>query len=326
MKQAFFYQRQRMVTGAVGGVYRSIFQAGEQILAERRQTGKAILLATDQQRTVVNVHDVERKAFKPISYTPYGGIHRKNTDEELLGYTGERYDGMLCGYHLGNGYRLSGSIFRRFASPDSMSPFGYGGINSYVYCANDPVNKVDPSGHGWRSFFRRLFGAPKAQRPQTAQQSQQRFKKMSANMDDIDSRSKGTQTDPLPRSSVKPEGYVSNIEYYMGDANAEGVIRLLENHPIQAGEIIRHSDANAGLYVIYSLRGGAPGQFGMLPQDLAAAVELVNFHNSQFSGMTSAVSNAIKNGPPTPSINGFYQAVLSEVRQIPAGIADIRGA
>ncbi|WP_147458691.1 RHS repeat-associated core domain-containing protein, partial [Pseudomonas savastanoi] len=35
----------------------------------------------------------------------------------------------------------------RFNSPDSLSPFGKGGMNAYAYCAGDPVNRSDPTGH-----------------------------------------------------------------------------------------------------------------------------------------------------------------------------------
>ena len=35
----------------------------------------------------------------------------------------------------------------RFNSPDSMSPFGQGGVNPYAYCEDDPINHSDPSGH-----------------------------------------------------------------------------------------------------------------------------------------------------------------------------------
>ncbi|ULH10795.1 RHS repeat-associated core domain-containing protein [Serratia marcescens] len=65
----------------------------------------------------------------------------------LLGFNGERIDPVLGSYHLGNGYRMYNPTLRRFMSPDSMSPFGAGGINPYVYCAGDPINHTDPTGH-----------------------------------------------------------------------------------------------------------------------------------------------------------------------------------
>lgn len=44
----------------------------------------------------------------------------------------------------------------RFTNPDSLSPFGAGGVNPYAYCGGDPINNADPSGHigtwGWVSI------------------------------------------------------------------------------------------------------------------------------------------------------------------------------
>ena len=65
----------------------------------------------------------------------------------VLGFNGERIDPVLGGYQLGNGYRLYSPSLRRFTSPDSMSPFGQGGINPYAYCEGDPINNTDPTGH-----------------------------------------------------------------------------------------------------------------------------------------------------------------------------------
>lgn len=78
------------------------------------------------------------------TWTPWG--NGKPT-AALPGFNGERIDPVSGAYHLGNGYRAYNPVLRRFNCPDSMSPFSAGGINPYSYCAGDPVNHTDPSGH-----------------------------------------------------------------------------------------------------------------------------------------------------------------------------------
>jgi RHS repeat-associated protein len=65
----------------------------------------------------------------------------------LLGFNGERPDAVTGHYLLGNGYRAFNPVLMRFNSPDSWSPFGKGGLNTYTYCLGDPVNFSDPNGH-----------------------------------------------------------------------------------------------------------------------------------------------------------------------------------
>ncbi|MNP30424.1 hypothetical protein D3C76_1234960 [compost metagenome] len=47
---------------------------------------------------------------------------------------------------LGNGKAFYNPSIMRRGRSDELSPLGAGGRNSYVYCAGDPVNFVDPSG------------------------------------------------------------------------------------------------------------------------------------------------------------------------------------
>lgn len=65
------------------------------------------------------------------------------------GFNGELLDDITGHYLLDNGYRAYNPVLMRFNSPDSLSPFGEGGLNAYAYCAGDPVNRSDPSGHGF---------------------------------------------------------------------------------------------------------------------------------------------------------------------------------
>jgi RHS repeat-associated protein len=65
----------------------------------------------------------------------------------ILCYDGEPLDPVTGCYNLGNGYRVYHPDLRRFLVRDNLSPFDAGGINPYTYCAGDPINYVDPSGH-----------------------------------------------------------------------------------------------------------------------------------------------------------------------------------
>ncbi|WP_085588457.1 RHS repeat-associated core domain-containing protein [Pseudomonas sp. B14(2017)] len=81
---------------------------------------------------------------RAFAYTPYGYLFESSA---LLGFNGERADPITGYYLLGNGRRAFNPILMRFNSPDSMSPFGLGEVNSYSYCLHDPLNYQDPSGN-----------------------------------------------------------------------------------------------------------------------------------------------------------------------------------
>jgi RHS repeat-associated protein len=64
-----------------------------------------------------------------------------------LRFAGESLHDVTSTYPLGNGYRWYLPWLMRLNAQDDASPFGPGGINPYAYCAADPVNATDPSGH-----------------------------------------------------------------------------------------------------------------------------------------------------------------------------------
>ncbi|MEJ8795233.1 RHS repeat-associated core domain-containing protein [Trinickia caryophylli] len=69
------------------------------------------------------------------------------------GFSGAYRDPVSFGYPLGHGYRWYLPALMRFSAPDNLSPFGPGGIHPYVYCTDDPINLIDPSGHMQASTF-----------------------------------------------------------------------------------------------------------------------------------------------------------------------------
>ncbi|MHC8323570.1 RHS repeat-associated core domain-containing protein [Pseudomonas sp. GB2N2] len=152
-----FYQQERFVTEIQGDVQRSIIQHEDQLLAQQTRQGSnaaattTTLLTTDQQRSVFNAVDATH--LLPLDYTPYGNGSLGNGLLNLLGFNGEGQDRVTGLYLLGTGYhRPFNPVLMRFICPDSWSPFGKGGLNAYAYCAGDPINKSDPTGHVLAKF------------------------------------------------------------------------------------------------------------------------------------------------------------------------------
>ncbi|MNQ88398.1 hypothetical protein D3C85_1036580 [compost metagenome] len=144
-----FYCKSRLATEVQGAIEHSIVQQGDLLLAQYlRQNGvlDSTLLATDLQRSVLHTCRSDRQP-QPIAYSPYGHHPAESGLSSLLGFNGERPDPVTGHYLLGNGYRAYNPFLMRFNSPDSLSPLGKGGLNSYAYCLGDPVNASDPNGH-----------------------------------------------------------------------------------------------------------------------------------------------------------------------------------
>ncbi|WGO93031.1 RHS repeat-associated core domain-containing protein [Pseudomonas viciae] len=144
-----FYCKSRLATEIQGAVQHSIFQHDDQLLAQLGREDVTVgtsLLATDQQRSVLNVLDATG-SHPPLAYTPYGHRPAENGLLGLLGFNGEPPDPVTGHYLLGNGYRAFNPVLMRFNSLDSLSPFGKGGVNTYGYGIGDPINRSDPTGH-----------------------------------------------------------------------------------------------------------------------------------------------------------------------------------
>jgi RHS repeat-associated protein len=143
-----FYCKSRLATEIQGALHHSIVQHDDLLLAQQQRQVDVLdttLLATDLQRSILQT----LKANQPrhsIAYSPYGHRGPENGLLSLLGFNGERPDPVTGHYLLGNGYRAFNPVLMRFNSPDNWSPFGKGGLNSYAYCLDDPINFLDPTG------------------------------------------------------------------------------------------------------------------------------------------------------------------------------------
>ncbi|MCX2685507.1 hypothetical protein OO306_08135 [Pseudomonas sp. DCB_AW] len=143
----YFYQSGKLSSVQQGGqIFRSI-QTPDIPLAQRNTdtllgTG---LLAVENGGSVLRLHAPPKTEVH--AFTAYGYDPTLPSSSTVLGFNAERLDTGSESYVLGNGYRVFSPILMRFLSPDSLSPFDDGGINAYTYCAGDPINHLDPSGH-----------------------------------------------------------------------------------------------------------------------------------------------------------------------------------
>lgn len=170
----------RLVTQSVGGAdTRALYYRGDAQVCEVKTALNAITRLIKSGSTCFGMGDgagvtltaTDRHGSPQLSlkageaggtthvWSPYGG---GKVADGLPGFNGERPDPLTGNYHLGNGYRAWSPRLMRFTCPDSLSPFGAGGINPYAYCAGDPVNLTDPSGHisagGWLGIGLGLVG------------------------------------------------------------------------------------------------------------------------------------------------------------------------
>ena len=112
---------------------------------KKLHTQRTVLLATDNKNSVlveVVGNDTNHRA-----YSAYGHQSAQENVASQLGFNGELHEAKTGWYLLGNGYRAYNPRLMRFHSPDSWSPFGRGELNPYMYCAGDPINRSDPTGH-----------------------------------------------------------------------------------------------------------------------------------------------------------------------------------
>ncbi|WP_122431039.1 RHS repeat-associated core domain-containing protein [Pseudomonas viridiflava] len=167
-----FYQNDVLVSELRGLVGLTFLRSGHRLLAATEKDmreHRVHLLGTDQSNSVL--HSVSLRQREAFAYSPYGTSTPKSPPY-LPGYTGQAPDPITGHYQLGNGARAFNPILMRFNSPDTLSPFGDGGLSAYAYCKGDPVNYTDPTGHysipgmtGMATVRLKTVISPQARRP-----------------------------------------------------------------------------------------------------------------------------------------------------------------
>lgn len=120
---------------------------GQQTPSDNEQT---LLLLTDAKHSVIGEN--QGSAVRSVVYGAYGERDENSNLQSLLAFNGEAVESTGW-YLLGNGYRAYNPSLMRFHSPDSLSPFGSGGLNCYMYCAGNPIAFSDPTGHQTQSLI-----------------------------------------------------------------------------------------------------------------------------------------------------------------------------
>ncbi|WEL55902.1 RHS repeat-associated core domain-containing protein [Pseudomonas kermanshahensis] len=151
-RSLFFNQGDKLITVKQGDEHRAIFRNAEQPLAEQMTNGdrSIALLATGDKGSVLSVKSKDDK--EDHLYSAYGHDPTLPSLRTTTGFNGEVFDIASTCYLLGLGYRAYSPNLRRFLAADSWSPFGQGGLNAYCFCAGDPINFSDASGHARMSL------------------------------------------------------------------------------------------------------------------------------------------------------------------------------
>lgn len=158
-----FYEGNRLSLSVQEGISTHFLTISGQPIGQQ-QAGddtKTLVLLTDASHTVVG--ECLQNQLLTASYTAYGERSSEQNLQSLMAFNGEVRDEASGWYLLGKGYRAYNPQLMRFHSPDSMSPFGAGGLNPYAYCLGNPIALSDPTGHaGSGRNIRPKYVAPRS--------------------------------------------------------------------------------------------------------------------------------------------------------------------
>jgi len=151
-----FYQGEQLTNVDQGGHQTHLLYHNGPLGQQASDNSQTLLLLADANTSVIG--ESQQQDLRTAVYSAYGERHSDDTLRSLLAFNGELLDDATGWYLLGRGYRAYNPGLMRFHSPDSLSPFGSGGVNPYTYCLGNPIALRDPTGHeaiGWSGRLRR---------------------------------------------------------------------------------------------------------------------------------------------------------------------------
>jgi RHS repeat-associated protein len=106
------------------------------------------------------ITDQDGQLVQHLEYLPFGKTQvSTGTDTVSHKFTGKELDASTGLYYYGA--RYYDPEIGRFITPDTIvqAPYNPQTLNRYSYCNNNPINYVDPTGHGWwKKFWRKVSG------------------------------------------------------------------------------------------------------------------------------------------------------------------------
>lgn len=142
-----------------GAAKKHIFMGGQRV-AVKSSTGTEYYHA-DHLGSANVLTNAEGAQIQRFEYKPYGSLSKNESANQQTGqpvnhlFTGKELDDSGLYYF---GARYYDPDLGRFitADPTIQRPTDPQDMNRYAYCRNNPVNLIDPTGYGWKSFWKKV--------------------------------------------------------------------------------------------------------------------------------------------------------------------------
>ena len=255
--------------------------------------------ASDEMGNITHVTDEEGNILNRYEYDAWGNLTLEEEQvSNRLKYTGEQFDAITQQYYLCA--RFYNPALARFIQEDT---YRGDGLNLYVYCANNPVRYVDPSGHEKTVSFSDKFEGhvaeeiafakehgvfvyydtplankvnemirqnqtqiPKADMPNDGRRGERVSSTIHNDILDSPRTGSALKVDEIkPTYAVDPKtGRAYMVQEFPAGAQAHGFNNIVDNY---AGYATKTSIENGVLYQLEGLLNGVSGRFEWIIQD-----------------------------------------------------------